>query len=217
MAINGIFKDMFNEQKREKELKFQKEIIRKTLEEQEYSVNDFDRGIELLNNEDYENAIIYLTRCANNDNSQAQYELGRLFKEGLGTEKNIVKAKEYLMKAYKNGFKRVEPTSSLVNWLQPKNTGYNIQIIRDDKKLIEAEPENQDKNLKSDFIPYGTIEGVERKDLKYNMPLENDFKAHNSPLYLEDMKKFKDDVFNDMVNRLVDKENTEIVKLYSLK
>lgn len=117
----------------------------------------------------------------------------------------------------KNGFKRVEPTSSLVNWLQPKNTGYNIQIIRDDKKLIEAEPENQDKNLKSDFIPYGTIEGVERKDLKYDMPLENDFKAHNSPLYLEDMKKFKDDVFNDMVNRLVDKENTEIVKLYALK
>ena len=48
MAINKIFKEMFNEQKREKELKFQKEIIRKTLENQGYSINDFDRGIELL-------------------------------------------------------------------------------------------------------------------------------------------------------------------------
>ena len=80
MAINGIFKDMFNEQKREKELKFQKEIIRKTLEEQGYSVNDFDRGIELLNNEDYENAIIYLKLCADNGNSQAQYEVGKFLK-----------------------------------------------------------------------------------------------------------------------------------------
>ena len=58
MAINGIFKDMFNEQKREKELKFQKEIIRKTLEDQGYNINDFDTGLELLDNEDYENAII---------------------------------------------------------------------------------------------------------------------------------------------------------------
>lgn len=106
MAINEIFREMFSEQKRQRELKFQQEIIRKTLEDQGYNIDDFDTGLELVDNEDYENAIIYLTRCANNDNSQAQYELGRLFKEGLGTEKNIVKAKEYLMKAYKNGFKR---------------------------------------------------------------------------------------------------------------
>ena len=68
-------------------LNFQQEIIRKTLEDQGYNIDDFDTGLELVDNEDYENAIIYLTRCANNDNSQAQYELGRLFKEGLGTEK----------------------------------------------------------------------------------------------------------------------------------
>ena len=105
MAINEIFREMFNEQKRAKELKFQQEIIRKTLKNQGHSTSDFDRGLEFLEDEDYENAIIYLTRCANNDNSQAQYELGRLFKEGLGIDKDIAKAKEYLMKAYKNGFK----------------------------------------------------------------------------------------------------------------
>jgi len=106
MAINNIFKEMFTEQKKEKELKFQKEIIRKTLENQGYSTNDFDRGLEFLEDKDYENAIIYLSKCSNNGNSQAQYELGRLFKEGLGVDKDIAKAKEYLMKAYKNGFKR---------------------------------------------------------------------------------------------------------------
>ena len=42
MAINKIFKEMFNEQKREKELKFQQEIIRKTLENQGYNINDFE-------------------------------------------------------------------------------------------------------------------------------------------------------------------------------
>ena len=106
MAINKIFKEMFNEQKREKELKFQQEIIRKTLEYEGLGISDFDRGLEFLDDEDYENAIIYLNKCADNDNSQAQYELGKLFKEGLGTEKDIVKSKEYLIKAYKKGFKR---------------------------------------------------------------------------------------------------------------
>ena len=92
MAINNIFKEMFSEQKKEKELKFQQEIIRKTLEYEGLGISDFDRGLEFLDDEDYENAIIYLNKCADNDNSQAQYELGKLFKEGLGTEKDIVKS-----------------------------------------------------------------------------------------------------------------------------
>ena len=57
MAINEIFREMFSEQKRERELKFQQEIIRKTLEDQGYNINDFDTGLELLDNEDYENLL----------------------------------------------------------------------------------------------------------------------------------------------------------------
>ena len=128
MAINGIFKDMFNEQKREKELKFQKEIIRKTLEEQGYSVNDFDRGIELLNNEDYENAIIYLKLCADNGNSQAQYEVGKLFKDGLGTKQDKTKAKEYLIQAYKNGFKRAGLLLREIRYEEHKDLNKNISM-----------------------------------------------------------------------------------------
>lgn len=106
MAINEIFKEMFNKQKREKELNFQQEIIKKALEDQKYNVNDFEKGLELLEAKDYENAIIYLKICADNGNSQAQYEVGKLLKLGLGINLDKVKAKEYLMKAYKNGFKK---------------------------------------------------------------------------------------------------------------
>ena len=133
MAINEIFREMFSEQKRQRELKFQQEIIRKTLEDQGYNIDDFDTGLELLDNEDYENAIIYLTRCANNDNSQAQYELGRLFKEGLGTEKNIVKAKEYLMKAYKNGFKRAGLLLRELRYEENKNLSKDVDMDFENK------------------------------------------------------------------------------------
>ena len=133
MAINEIFREMFSEQKRQRELKFQQEIIRKTLEDQGYNIDDFDTGLELVDNEDYENAIIYLTRCANNDNSQAQYELGRLFKEGLGTEKNIVKAKEYLMKAYKNGFKRAGLLLRELRYEENKNLSKDVDMDFENK------------------------------------------------------------------------------------
>ena len=53
MAINEIFREMFSEQKRQRELKFQQEIIRKTLEDQGYNIDDFDTGLELVDNEDY--------------------------------------------------------------------------------------------------------------------------------------------------------------------
>ncbi len=133
MAINNIFKEMFSEQKKEKELKFQQEIIRKTLENQGYSINDFDRGLELLEDEDYEKAIMYLSRCANNDNSQAQYELGRLFKEGLGTNKDIVKAKEYLMKAYKNGFKRAGLLLREIRYEENKKLNKEVDVKFENK------------------------------------------------------------------------------------
>jgi len=133
MAINNIFKEMFSEQKKEKELKFQQEIIRKTLQYEGLSISDFDRGLEFLDDEDYENAIIYLSKCADNDNSQAQYELGKLFKEGLGTEKDVVKAKEYLIKAYKKGFKRAGLLLREIRYEENKEINKNLNIEFENK------------------------------------------------------------------------------------
>ena len=101
---------MFSEQKRQRELKFQQEIIRKTLEDQGYNIDDFDTGLELVDNEDYENAIIYLTRCANNDNSQAQYEL-----------------------AYKNGFKRAGLLLRELRYEENKNLSKDVDMDFENK------------------------------------------------------------------------------------
>lgn len=106
MAINNIFREMFNEQKRERELEHQKEIIKRTLESKGNMLSDFETGMDLLEEENYEDAVFYLTKCAENNNSQAQYELGRLYKEGLGVEKDKDKSKKYLMESYKHGFKK---------------------------------------------------------------------------------------------------------------
>ena len=106
MAINKIFREMFNEQKRKNELGQQKEIIRRALEDQGNMVNDYDRAMDLLEIEAYEDAIPLLIKCAEKNNASAQYELGRLLKEGIGTEINKEISKEYLMKSYKNGYKK---------------------------------------------------------------------------------------------------------------
>lgn len=106
MAINNIFRKIFNEQKIEKEFEYQKETIKKNLENDESKLSDFETGLDLLEEEDYKDTVNFLTRCADNQNSQAQYEVGRMLKEGIGVDRNREKAKEYLLESYKHGFKK---------------------------------------------------------------------------------------------------------------
>lgn len=105
MAINNIFREMFKEQKREKELEYQKEIIKKTLEGSQSMLSDFEIGLDLLEEENYKEAYTFLSRCADNQNSQAQFEIGRMLKDGLGIKIDREKAKYYLLESYKQGFK----------------------------------------------------------------------------------------------------------------
>ena len=106
MAINEMFREMFSNQKREKEIEYQKEIIKKALENQGNRLSDFETGMDFLEEEKYEDAIFFLEKCAENNNSQAQYEMGRLLKAGLGTKQDNEKAKKYLLESYKHGFKK---------------------------------------------------------------------------------------------------------------
>lgn len=105
MAINKIFREMFDIQKREKELELQKEIIKKTLENNNM-LSDFEKGMNYLEDKNYKEAFMYLEKCSKQGNSQAQYEISKLLKGGLGVEKDTNKAKKYLMESYKNGFKK---------------------------------------------------------------------------------------------------------------
>lgn len=106
MAINEIFREMFHDKKKENEIEYQKEIIKKSLESQGNLLSDFEKGMDLLEEENYKDAMFFLEKCAQNNNSQAQYEVGKILKEGLEVEQNIEKSKKYLLESYKHGFKK---------------------------------------------------------------------------------------------------------------
>ncbi len=155
MAINKIFKEMFDIQKREKELEFQKEIIKKSLESNSM-ISDFEKGMDCLENKNYKDAFIYLEKCSNQGNSQAQYEISKLLKDGLGVEKNKDKAKKYLMESYKNGFKKSGLLLREIRHEEHKylNKKINTEFINKKSKLgfsidipkgwLELEPKNKD-------------------------------------------------------------------------
>lgn len=155
MSINKIFKEMFDIQKREKELEFQKEIIKKSLENNSM-ISDFEKGMDCLENKNYKDAFIYLEKCSSQGNSQAQYEISKLLKDGLGVEKNKDKAKKYLIESYKNGFKksglllreiRYEEHEYLNKKIETEfinkksQLGFSIDIP---KEWLELEPKNKD-------------------------------------------------------------------------
>lgn len=155
MAINKIFKEMFDTQKREKELEFQKEIIKKSLENNSM-LSDFEKGMDCLEDKNYKDAFIYLEKCSNQGNSQAQYEISKLLKDGLGVEKNKDKAKKYLMESYKNGFKKSGLLLREIRHEEHKylNKKINTEFINKKSKLgfsidipkgwLELEPKNKD-------------------------------------------------------------------------
>lgn len=135
MAINEIFREMFNDQKIKKELEYQKEIITKTLESSGNILGDFEIGMDLLDEERYSEAIIFLTKCAELNNSQAQYEVGRILKEGLGVEKDKDLAKKYLMNSYKHGFKK---SGELLRKMRYEENGNLEKNIDTNFKKIES-------------------------------------------------------------------------------
>ena len=155
MAINEIFREMFKEQKRQKELEYQKEIIKKSLEQQGSMLNDFEEGMELLEEERYEEAAVFLSKSADENNAQAQYEIGKMLKDGIGVNEDKEKAKKYLMDSYKSGFKksgavlremRYEERGELYKKLdtsfknKESDLGYTIDMPND---WVELEPKNK--------------------------------------------------------------------------
>ena len=51
--------------------------------------SDYKKGFEALEEEKYEEAIYYLSFFASNGDSVAQYNMGILYRDGLGVEKKI--------------------------------------------------------------------------------------------------------------------------------
>lgn len=133
MPINEIFREMLNEQIRKQELEYQKEIIKSSLENQSLMVGDFDMAINLLEEENYKEAIHYLKKCEQK-NPQAQYELGRLFKYGLGTDRDYEKSKYYLLRSYKQGLKKAGLLLREIRYEQKNKINYRFETEYDNKK-----------------------------------------------------------------------------------
>ena len=132
-----------------------------------------------------------------------------VFKKGQA----IMKSKALSLIYDKYGNQIYEKTSDLTNVFNLKKSGTDTIITKNDKKLIETQSKNDENN--SDFIPYGSIEGVERDDVKYDAFTESHFKPQNEYLFIEQEKKqLKDDVFNEGINELNDyvKEGDLLVK-----
>ena len=51
-------------------------------------VEDYTKAFEALEKSDYETATYYLSFFASSGNSVAQYNIGILYRDGLGVEKN---------------------------------------------------------------------------------------------------------------------------------
>lgn len=135
-----------------------------------------------------------------------------VFKKGQA----IMKSKALSLVYDKYGNQIYEKTSDLTNVFNLKKSGTDTIITKNDKKLIETQSKNDENN--SDFIPYGSIQGVEMDNVKYDAFTESHFKPQNEYLFVEQEKKqLKEDVFNEGINELNDYVNTEVVKLYSLK
>ena len=61
--------------------------------------DDYDRAFEALKQKDYERAIYFLSFYASNGDNVAQYNMGVLYRDGLGVEKNIKVAVSWFLLA----------------------------------------------------------------------------------------------------------------------
>ena len=50
--------------------------------------NDYERAFEALAAEDYKTAVYYLSFFASNGDARSQYNIGIIYRDGLGVEKN---------------------------------------------------------------------------------------------------------------------------------
>ena len=61
------------------------------------------RGFQALEQRDYKTALYYLSLFAANGDTKANYNLGIMYREGLGVEKNDVQSLTHLITAAENG------------------------------------------------------------------------------------------------------------------
>lgn len=120
------------------------------------------------------------------------------------------------------GNQMYEKTPNVKDYISCKKNGFDLSISCDESKLVKKNIVMEDK-FTTDFIPYGSIDNIEAKDIKDNMG--NDFKVSNDYLYKNiNQEKLKKQVFNEGIDEIktwfnsneikkIQKENKDFVGL----
>lgn len=98
------------------------------------------------------------------------------------------------------GVQMYEKTPNIKNYISCQKNGFDLSISYDESKLIKKNIELED-SFRTDFIPYGTLDNIEAKDVRENM--KSDFIVSNDYLYANiKQEELKQKVFNDGIEEI---------------
>jgi TPR repeat protein len=66
--------------------------------------SNFSKGLSAYEQHDYATAIAWIKKAAEQGNSEAQYQLGHLYRQGKGTTKNIEESFKWIKKSAEQGY-----------------------------------------------------------------------------------------------------------------
>lgn len=93
-----------------------------------------------------------------------------------------------------------EKTPNVKNFISCKNNGFDMSISVDESKLIKKNITMED-DFRTDFIPYGMLNNIEAKDIKYNLNMG--FQYKNDYLYKKtQQEEMKNKVFKDGIEEI---------------
>ena len=102
--------------------------------------------------QDYKKALEWYTKAAEQGDAEAQYNLGVIYEEGLGIEKDMQKAKHFFKQAAKNKFQ-----PAMIKLAEMKtygDIGVNINFRKARSNLKQAHETAVGDNLSPEFKEY---------------------------------------------------------------
>ena len=99
----------------------------------------YEKGIIALEKGRYEIALEYLGVAATNQNSDAQYTLGLIFRSGLGVEQNLKTALRWFEASAKNNHPEGQFISS---WMYGKGIGTSVDSKKSFDLMLRAAENN---------------------------------------------------------------------------
>ncbi|WP_300179254.1 tetratricopeptide repeat protein [uncultured Aliivibrio sp.] len=126
--------------------------------------NDYLKGTAYLNQDNYKEAITWLTSAANNGSIEAQNKIGVIYTKGIGTEANSSLAIQYFTKAAEN-----ESSMAYYNLGKVYESQDKFPIAIDwYNKAIDMDNSNAMNNLADLYLQgNGLVQNIHQAELLY--------------------------------------------------